>query len=220
MARGEIHIEWSVDYADDPKMIAAGERAELLYIRANCLVKRLMADGKITDGQLARLGLPGVQKRAEKLVEVGLFERIEGGYFIPAFLKRNKSKADILALRLKDSERKRLTVPDGIQTESNGNGDGFLKAETETESETKAVRARKRAMPIPEDWEPSETTKDWIRREYPAHAKRGVIDSFKDYCRSKPKSFVDYDLALRNWVRNEAKWHPAPEQRGPSRTYL
>lgn len=79
---------------------------------------------------------------------------------------------------------------------------------------------RKRAAQLPDDWEPSEATKDWMRSEYPAYAKRGVIEAFKDYCASRAKTYVDPDRALKNWVRNEAKWHPAPETKGPARTFL
>lgn len=97
MARGEVYVPLSVDYADDPKIIAAGERAEVLYVRALCLCKRTLSDGFVADVQLARFGLSGVQSRAKRLVDAGLWARVDGGYQIVAWLKRNKSRAQIEA---------------------------------------------------------------------------------------------------------------------------
>ena len=95
MAAGEIHVQLSVDYADDPKIIAAGERAEVLFLRALCLMKRTLSDGFVHDNQLARFGLPGVKARADALVREGLWERVDAGYLCPSFLKRNKSRAEV-----------------------------------------------------------------------------------------------------------------------------
>lgn len=95
VARAEIHLPLWVDYADDPQFIRAGEKAELLFIRAACLMKRTLSDGFIHDEQLPRLGLPGVKARADRLVAVGLWDRVEDGYLCPSFLKRNKSRAEV-----------------------------------------------------------------------------------------------------------------------------
>lgn len=120
MARGEIYVELSVDYADDPKIIEAGEKAEVLYLRALCLAKRTLSDGHVADVQLPRFGLSGVKARARRLVEVGLWVEVEGGYQIAAYLKRNRPRAQVLADRSKDAQRKRKPPrnPDGIPPES------------------------------------------------------------------------------------------------------
>jgi hypothetical protein len=96
MAR-TLYVPLDVNYADDEKIILAGERAELLYLRALCLAKRILSDGVVADAHLPRFGLAGVGARARKLVDVGLWERVEGGYRIVAWARHNKSAAEVEA---------------------------------------------------------------------------------------------------------------------------
>jgi hypothetical protein len=118
--RTRLHVQLDVDYYDDPKIIDAGEKAELLYLRGLAFCKKnWRADGFITDGQLVRSVAPGltsVQARAKRLVEVGLWVRDTDdlfgngkGYRVVAWLKRNPSAAEIEANRRADSDRKRVT---------------------------------------------------------------------------------------------------------------
>ena len=76
----------SAHYYDDDAVIAAGEKAEVLYLRS-----------------LAS----GVTARAQRLVEAGLWERVDGGYRITAWLKHNASKAEIEEKQRRDAARKR-----------------------------------------------------------------------------------------------------------------
>lgn len=143
MARGEVYVPLSVDYADDPKIIAAGERAEVLYVRALCLSKRILSDGFVADVQLSRFGLSGVHARARRLVEVGLWARVDNGYQVVAFLKRNRSRADVLADRAAEADRKRRersrvrpdTDPPSDRTPG-GRPTGVPRPETKTETVT------------------------------------------------------------------------------------
>lgn len=113
-----LHVQLDVDYYDDPKIIDAGEKAELLYVRGLAFCKKnWRADGFISDGQVTRSvggGLAGLQARAKRLVEVGLWERVDDdlfgngkGYRVTAWLKRNPSAAEIETKRRADSDRKR-----------------------------------------------------------------------------------------------------------------
>lgn len=104
----------SANYYDDDAIIAAGERAEVLFTRSMAFAARKPADGFISDHQLSTFRLTGVQARARKLCEVGLWERVEedllgggAGYRIRSWLKWNRSKAEIEAQQQKDSARKR-----------------------------------------------------------------------------------------------------------------
>lgn len=92
-----LHVQLDVNYADDDKIVAAGEKAELLYVRSLCYAKRLMTDGFVSDSQLPRFLLPGVQQRAKKLLEVGLWQRDDErkGYVISSWLRRNPSAEEI-----------------------------------------------------------------------------------------------------------------------------
>lgn len=99
-----LHVPLDVNYSDDLKMIEAGEKAELLYIRALCMAKRMLSDGFIADNQLKRLGLSGHKQRAQRLVDTGLWLRVDGGFQIAAWLKHNKSAEEIAALSEKRAD--------------------------------------------------------------------------------------------------------------------
>ncbi len=116
--RARLHVQLAVDYHEDDRIIEAGEKAELLYVRCLAFCKRSWeTDGFITDGQLARVvgaGLTGVKASTKRLVDLGLLERVESdllgtgkGYQVRAWLKWNPSKADIAAKRRADVDRKR-----------------------------------------------------------------------------------------------------------------
>lgn len=94
-----LYIKLDVEYASDEEFIDAGPMAELLYLRALCFIKRKNLDGFLKTSQLLVVasGIPTPNRYAQKLVEVGLFTAVDGGYHIPAFLKRNMSRAEIEA---------------------------------------------------------------------------------------------------------------------------
>lgn len=107
----------SATYAADDAIIEAGERAELLYVRALAFCASSNSDGYITDAQLARyvgVGMADVAKRAQRLAEVGLWERGDGGYTVRAWLKWNTSAEDLGRSRARDRERKRAGRPDAV----------------------------------------------------------------------------------------------------------
>lgn len=97
----------SAHYYDDDAVIAAGEKAEVLFTRGLAFAARKPADGFISDLQLTTFRLPGVKGRAQALVDVGLWVRVDGGYQVAAWLKHNASKAEIEEKQRKDAARKR-----------------------------------------------------------------------------------------------------------------
>lgn len=110
MARGEIHLELSVDFADDPKLRALAKYGRDvralrdLYVQMICYCKRNLSDGHVPAEQIGLLVYPDSAKNgfrdARRLAEEGLIEEVDGGYYVPAFLKRNKSREQIEAERL------------------------------------------------------------------------------------------------------------------------
>ena len=94
-----LYLPLDVDYFDDEQFIEAGPMAELLYIRGNCFIKRKMLDGKIKRAHLSIIGrgIPNVAKHAQRLVEVGRWRATSEGWTVPAYLKRNPSKAEVEA---------------------------------------------------------------------------------------------------------------------------
>jgi hypothetical protein len=93
-----LYVPLDVDYAADPKIMRAGANAELLYVRALALAKRLMEDGRIDTVHLPGLciGIPGKPAtHALALVREGLWTETCAGWAITSWAKRNRSKAEI-----------------------------------------------------------------------------------------------------------------------------
>jgi len=99
----------SASYYLDDALLEAGEKAEVLFVRGLAFSSNSDADGFITDRQVVNvlgIGMRDAAARAKKLVEVGLWERLDGGYVVRQWLKWNKSASDIGRALKKDRERK------------------------------------------------------------------------------------------------------------------
>lgn len=115
--RNGSYAPLSAHYYKDDAIAAAGERAELLYLRGLAFCADVLSDGFISETQLTRfvgVGLSGVRGRADRLCEVGLWERAEpglfgnegAGYVVAAWPKWNLTKAEIQDKQRRDAERK------------------------------------------------------------------------------------------------------------------
>ena len=123
-------------YADDEKIMEAGEDAELLYVRMLAYAARTpLTEGWISDRVVvSRLGIlprdagngagtvPGTDagSRAGVLERVGLIERERAGWRIVSWLKWNRSAAEMG--RERDRDRKRKTSGDDGTRAGNGAG--------------------------------------------------------------------------------------------------
>lgn len=96
---GEIYLELNVEYYLDDAVAGLGADAEVLFIRGLCLARKLMTDGRLGTSQVARLGadLDDVAAAAKALVDARLWRAVKGGWVITNFLKRNPSRAQIVA---------------------------------------------------------------------------------------------------------------------------
>lgn len=117
----------SAHYYKDDAIDEAGEAAELLFCRGLAFCADVLSDGYISDRQLVRfvgVGMFDATERAARLVEVGLWERVDGGFQIRTWLKWNRSKSEITQAMAKDSQRKGRSEPsDGDDPEPpNGGG--------------------------------------------------------------------------------------------------
>lgn len=120
----------SATYYQDDDIAEAGEAAELLYLRGLAFCAGRPTDGFISDTQVVRfvgVGLDDVQDRAKRLVEVGLWERVDGGYVVRAWLKWNASAEELGQYRARDRDRKR-------------SNSGARAVRAEAEGETKTTR--------------------------------------------------------------------------------
>lgn len=105
MARGEIYVQLAANHANDPKvrkLVRYGADARGcrdLFVQMICYCKELLSDGFVPEEQVGLICYPdtweNAQRDAGRLVDVGLIERVEDGYYVTNFLKRNKSRLDV-----------------------------------------------------------------------------------------------------------------------------
>ena len=205
----------SAHYADDDRIMAAGEEAELLYLRALAYCARTpKTEGHLTHAQIrSRLGLDGAESRAETCAEVGLLVRTDSGYRIASWLKWNLSAEEVERVRSQDRHRKtpaptsaKSGSGSGKRSGSEGVTDTGIRVpytETDTDTEARSI-ARKRATQRPDDWKPNQ--KHIAMAEQLELNLDNELEQFTDYHDAKGSAFKDWDASFRTWLRNAAKW--------------
>lgn len=121
------YAKLSARYYFDDAILAAGEGAEVMWTRCLAFLSSSASDGFITEMQMKAavgIGLRSVPKRVEKLIEVGLLERVEGGFVARSWLKWNKTATEIGMELARDRERKARKQADA-PPDSEWNPDGF-----------------------------------------------------------------------------------------------
>lgn len=99
----------SASYYRDDAILEAGEKAEVLYVRGLAFCSDAMCDGFISDRQVTAVlgvGMRDAMRRAQALVDVELWERVDGGFMVRSWLKWNRSAEEIGRARKQDRERK------------------------------------------------------------------------------------------------------------------
>jgi hypothetical protein len=107
-AAAEIYIELVVNFPEDPKVrrllrYGADVRGlRDLYVQMVLYCKRNLSDGFVPEEEVGILVYPDSWENglrdAERLVEVKLLERVEGGFLVCAYAKRNRTRAEVLRL--------------------------------------------------------------------------------------------------------------------------
>ncbi len=98
-------MSFSIDDAWDNcgPVARAGNAAFGVYCRCGAWVARNTTDGFIPAEVAAAYASPEL---ARKLVDVGLWEIVDGGWFMPDYLERNESASQVESRRAKDAKRK------------------------------------------------------------------------------------------------------------------
>jgi len=92
-------------FPDHPKILAAGPTAELLHIHALIYCNKHLTDGFLPSDAVKRLIHVNARGPAERLVDLGLWEKVVGGYQIHDFLEWNPSREKVLAERARSAAR-------------------------------------------------------------------------------------------------------------------
>jgi hypothetical protein len=101
------YVPLDINYLRDRDIRRAGPDAELLYIRALTYCKSTFSDGFIPeyDLQLVAVDLKAVQKRVDKLVEVGLWSRVDDGWMVRGWSLWNETSGETAAKKARAAER-------------------------------------------------------------------------------------------------------------------
>lgn len=86
------YVPLDVNYARDAAVRAAGEAAELLYVRGLAYCKSARSDGFVPEYDLpvVAVGLRLVPRRVAALVSHGLWRPVDGGWIVRSWTKWNK----------------------------------------------------------------------------------------------------------------------------------
>lgn len=84
-------------------------------------------------------------------------------------------------------------------TESGGNASHSLRAAKRRSRLSQKTGA-------PDEFEISDSLKEWASKTAPLVCLKGETENFLDYHRAKGNSFKDWDAAWRTWIRRAQKW--------------
>lgn len=215
MKRPGPYVPLSAHYADDEKIMAAGEAAELMYVRLLAYAARTpRTEGWISKPvAMTRLGFLDPEKRLETLLETGLIAEESGGYRLVAWLRWNRSGEQIDRDRAQDRNRKSSTNTGSGTGKPTGNGTGLRSdirgADVDTDVETER-KPRKRARRLPADFTITDDMRQWARENDLDHLDLdGITKNFIDHWNAESgakASKLDWVAAWRTWVRRELKW--------------
>lgn len=86
-------IKLDDNFPTNPKVLAAGDLAGWLYVCGLCYCGNALSDGFIPLAVVPRLtGLPKPMEQAVRLVNVGLWTTVDGGYQVHNYTKKQRSK--------------------------------------------------------------------------------------------------------------------------------
>ncbi len=93
-------------FTDHPKIVQVGPLAAWLYVCSLTYASRYLTDGFIPQAQVRRLAdVSNATSLAEKLVDVGLWDRVDGGFTVHDYLEYNPTAEKVKAERDAAKER-------------------------------------------------------------------------------------------------------------------
>lgn len=102
------YAKLSATYYRDDAVMAAGESAEVLFVRSLAFCSETPSNGFITERQVALIGvgLAKLPARITTLLREDIWTKVDHGYIVRSWLKWNVSAEDAGMVRKSDRERK------------------------------------------------------------------------------------------------------------------
>lgn len=106
--RGRLFLPLDVTFFDDDRIIAVGDGAALLYLAMCLRVKSLGTDGRLSEGQISRLGRARWKTELKRLaaVEAVLWDAETLTWYVAAWFGHNEAVSEIEKRRAADRKRK------------------------------------------------------------------------------------------------------------------
>ncbi len=103
-------------FPDHPKVMAAGPLAGWLFVCGLGYCARQLTDGFIPEAQVRKLAdLKNAGREAQRLVDAGLWERVDGGYQVHDYLDYQPSAEKVLGDRSAAQERMRRRRSENVR---------------------------------------------------------------------------------------------------------
>ncbi len=224
-------------FADHPKIEAAGPMAAWLFVCGLCYASKHLTDGYIPGSVANRLAnVPTPRKHIDQLVAVGLWH-VEGeGYRIRSYLEYQPTAEEVEQRRRMRAEAGRRGGQKSGETRSKRSkrskqaSNAEANTEQEVEQNGKPNRTpspspnvgpdgptvasaeptpTKRGSRIPDDFVVDERMRMWASEHVPDTDWRMETQQFCDYHRAKGSTMKDWTAAWRTWMRNSQKWAPS-----------
>ncbi len=132
--------------SDHPKVLAAGNAAMGLWVRAGAWSMRHLTDGFIPDAVAA---LHGTSREATALVDSGLWIVVDGGYLFHAWDSRQPSRDEVEERRRQRSEAGRRGGLKSAASKREANGQANAKAVASASVETGSKQTATPSRPVP-----------------------------------------------------------------------
>lgn len=205
------------------KVVAAGNPAMGLWVRAGAWSALMLTDGFVPDHMIRALG---TKQQADRLSAVGLMKRAQGGYRFHEWAERQPSKASVSAERAAARERMRLArearkggkpqVSEGSSKDVQPNDDG-TSGEVLTTLPSPALPIPKRGVkrgaetPIPDAWQPTAVHRDYA-------LSNGVdlsseVFKFRNHAIANDRRQVRWDATFSTWLAKAKDYAPKQSPR-------
>lgn len=210
-------------FPQNPKIIRAGGDAAWLYVCGLCYCAAQLTDGVIPAELVPRLSDRKQPLRlAGRLVEVGLWRKVEDGYSVNDFLDFNPPRARVLAEREAARERMNTRRSSGEHAaNTNGSSGDVPLPRTRPLPEVPSEPSRAPASPpngsssrrkpntaIPKPFRLTDEHYAWAASHCGNVDVERETERFYDWHKAKDTRHADWHAAWRNWMRKASEGQP------------